>query len=66
MDISKIDLTKILTWEETQALMEKIARGLEENHITGSNNVIGFAMKEAWVAGFEGGYKYRSESDAAQ
>jgi len=31
---------------------------LEENKIVGSSNVIAYAMKQAWFAGFEEGRKY--------
>jgi hypothetical protein len=31
---------------------------LEENKIVGSANVIAYAMKESWSAGFEEGRKY--------
>jgi hypothetical protein len=31
---------------------------LEENKIAGSANVIGYAMKVAWLAGFEEGRKH--------
>jgi hypothetical protein len=30
----------------------------EDNKIVGSSNVIAYAMKEAWLAGFEEGRKY--------
>jgi hypothetical protein len=48
----------LLTKEKADAICEKIARGLEENKIVGSANVIVYAMKESWFAGFEEGRKY--------
>jgi hypothetical protein len=53
-----IDIDHILTKEKAQALCTKIADGLERDGITGSANVIGYAMREAWIAGFEEGRKH--------
>jgi len=50
-----VDWKALLTKEKADALAEKIAKGLEEEHIMGSNNIIAYAMKEAWIAGFEAG-----------
>jgi hypothetical protein len=36
----------------------KISRGLEDNKIVGSAQMIRYAMREAWLAGFEEGRKY--------
>ena len=53
-----MDLEKLLTKEKADAICEKIAKGLEENKIVGSANMISYAMKESWFAGFEEGRKY--------
>lgn len=53
-----METEKILTKEKADALCENIAKGLENNKITGSTNIIGYAMREAWFAGFEEGRKY--------
>jgi hypothetical protein len=53
-----MDMEKLLTREKADAICEKIATGLEENKIVGSANVIAYAMKEWWFAGFEEGRKY--------
>ena len=51
-----MDMEKLL--RKQKADFEKIAIGLEENKIVGSANVIAYAMKESWLAGFEEGRKY--------
>ena len=53
-----MDMEKLLTKEKAELICAKIAKGLEENKIAGSPNVISFAMKESWLAGFEEGRKY--------
>jgi hypothetical protein len=53
-----MDMEKLLTKEKADAICAKIANGLEENKIVGSTNVIAYAMKESWLAGFEEGRKY--------
>jgi len=53
-----MDMEKLLTKEKADAICEKIAKGLEENKILGSANVIAYAMRESWFAGFEEGRKY--------
>ncbi len=56
-----MDMKKLLTREKADAMCEKISKGLEENKIVGSANVIAYAMKEAWFAGFEEGRNTRSK-----
>lgn len=53
-----MNMEKLLTREKANAICEKIAKGLEENKLVGSANVIAYAMKEAWFAGFDEGRKY--------
>jgi hypothetical protein len=53
-----MDMEKLLTKEKVDSICERIAKGLEENKIVGSVNVIAYAMKESWFAGFEEGRKY--------
>ena len=53
-----MDMEKLLTKEKSDAVCTKIAKGLEDNEIIGSANVIRFVMKEAWLAGFEEGRKH--------
>jgi hypothetical protein len=53
-----MDKEKLLTKEKADAICEKIAKGLDENKIVGSTNIIAYAMKQAWFAGFEEGRKY--------
>ena len=53
-----MEIEKIFTPEKTEALCEK---GLEENKISGSAQVITYAIKEAWIAGFEEGRKHQPE-----
>jgi hypothetical protein len=51
-------MEKLLTQEQLTAISEQIAKRLEENKIVGSTNMIVYAMKESWLAGFEEGRKY--------
>ena len=53
-----MDMEKLLTKEKADFICAKIAKGLEENKIVGSANVIAYAMKQAWFAGFEEGRNY--------
>ena len=53
-----MEMEKILTKEKADAMYEKITKGLENNKIVGSRNMIGYAMREAWSAGFEEGRKH--------
>jgi hypothetical protein len=53
-----MDMEKLLTKEKLTAISEKIAKKMAENKIVGSANMIAYAMKESWVAGFEEGRKY--------
>ncbi len=53
-----MDMEKLLTKEKADFIFAKIAKGLEENKIIGSANMIAYAMKQAWFAGFEEGRKY--------
>jgi hypothetical protein len=53
-----MDIEKLLTKEKADAICAKIANGLEENKIVGSANIIAYAMRESWLAGFEEGRKY--------
>jgi len=53
-----MDLEKILTKEKASAICEKIAKGIEDNKIVGSANLISYVVKEVWFAGFEEGRKY--------
>jgi hypothetical protein len=46
-----MDMETLLTKEKADAICEKIVRGLEENKIVGSANVIAYAMKESWLPG---------------
>ena len=55
-------IEKLLTREKANAICEQITKGLEEKKIVGSANVIAYAMKESWLAGFEEGRKYPLES----
>jgi hypothetical protein len=54
-----MDMEKLLTKEKADFIFAKIAKGLEENKIVGSANMIAYAMKQAWFAGFEEGRKYQ-------
>jgi hypothetical protein len=49
---------KTLNEREADSICAKIAKGLEVNKIVGTANVITYAMKESWLAGFEEGRKY--------
>jgi hypothetical protein len=51
-------MEKLLTKEKADAICENIAKGLAENKIVGSANIIAYAVKESWLAGFEEGCKY--------
>jgi hypothetical protein len=53
-----MDMEKLLTKEKADFICTKIAKGLKDNKIVGSANVIVYAMKESWFAGFEEGRKY--------
>jgi hypothetical protein len=53
-----MDMEKLLTKEKADSIFAKIAKGLEENKVVGSANMIAYAMKQAWFAGFEEGRKY--------
>jgi hypothetical protein len=53
-----MDMEKLLTKERADSIFAKIAKGLDDNKIVGSSNVIAYAMKESWLAGFEEGRKY--------
>ena len=53
-----MDMETLLTREKVDSIYAKIAKGLEESQIVGSSNMIVYAMKEAWFAGFEEGRKY--------
>lgn len=61
-----IDMDKILTKEKADALCAKIADGLGRDNITGSASVIGYAMKEAWIVGFEEGRKHAPSAGEEQ
>jgi hypothetical protein len=53
-----MDIERLLTKEKADFIFAKIAKGLEENKIVGSANMIAYVMKQAWFAGFEEGRKY--------
>jgi hypothetical protein len=54
-----MDMEKLLTKEKLTVISEKkIVKGPEENKIVGSANLIAYAMKKSWFAGFEEGRKY--------
>ena len=53
-----MDMENLLTKEKADFIFAKIAKGLEENKIVGSANMIAYVMKQAWFAGFEEGRKY--------
>jgi hypothetical protein len=53
-----MDMDKLLTKEKADSICAKIAKGLEDNRIIGSANMIAYVMKQAWFAGFEEGRKY--------
>jgi hypothetical protein len=46
---NRMDTESLLTKEKANAICEKIAKGLEENKISGSANVIGYATKVSWL-----------------
>lgn len=49
------------------ALFQRIAKGIEaENKFSRSIDIIDFAMKEAWLAGFEDGRKHRGAGRIAR
>jgi hypothetical protein len=53
-----MDMENLLTKEKADTICATIVKGLEDNKIIGSVNVIAYAIKEAWFAGFEEGRKY--------
>jgi hypothetical protein len=53
-----MDMDQLLTQEKAEFICARIAKGLKDNKIVGSSNVIAYAMKESWLAGFEEGRKY--------
>jgi len=53
-----MDVEKLLTREKADLIYARIAKELEENKIVGSANMIAYALKQAWFAGFEEGRKY--------
>ncbi len=53
-----MDMERLLTKEKADLICEMITKGLEENEIVGSANVIAYALKESWFAGFDEGRKY--------
>jgi hypothetical protein len=53
-----MDMEQLLTKEKADLMFAQIAKGLEDNKIVGSANMIVYAMKESWLAGFEEGRKY--------
>ena len=53
-----MDMEKLLTKEKSDAVCTKIAKGLEANKIIGSADMISYAIKQAWFAGFEEGRRY--------
>jgi hypothetical protein len=56
-----MDMERLLTKEKVTAISEKIAKKMEENRIVGSANMIAYAIRESWFAGFEEGRKYPLE-----
>jgi hypothetical protein len=50
-----MDTEKILTDERADALYKRIAKRIEEKKISGSFQMIRYAIDEAWRAGFEEG-----------
>jgi flagellar biosynthesis/type III secretory pathway protein FliH len=52
------DMETLLTKEKADSIFAKIAKGLEEDKIVGCANMLDYAMKQAWLAGFEEGRKY--------
>ena len=53
-----MDMETLLTKEKSDLMCAKIAKGLEENKIVGSSNMIVCAMKQAWLSGLEERRKY--------
>ena len=53
-----MDMEKLLTKERADSICTKIAKGLEDNKIAGSANMIAYVMRQAWFAGLEEGRKY--------
>ena len=53
-----MDMQGLLTNEKADSISARIAKGLEENKIVESANMIVYVMKQAWFAGFEEGRKY--------
>ncbi len=53
-----MDMEKLLTKEKADSICDKIAKGLEESKIVGSADIIAYAMRQSWFAGFEEGRKY--------
>jgi hypothetical protein len=53
-------MEQLLTQEKAEFICAKIAKGLEDNKIVGSANMIAYVMKQAWFAGFEEGASIRS------
>jgi hypothetical protein len=53
-----MDIEKLLTKKKLTVISEKIVRGFEENKIVGSANMIAYAIRKSWLAGFEEGRKY--------
>jgi hypothetical protein len=51
--------TGILTEEKANALFQRISKSIEENKVARSADIIIYAMKEAWIAGFDEGQTYR-------
>ena len=49
---------RLLTKEKLTAVSEKIVKKMEENRIVGSANMIAYAIRESWLAGFEEGRKH--------
>ena len=52
-------MEKLLTKEKADSIFARIAKGMEEEKIVGSANMIAYAMKQALFAGFEEGCKFR-------
>jgi hypothetical protein len=56
-----MDTKTVLTKEKAEALVERIQKGLEENKISGSAQMIAYVVSEAWCAGFEEGRRHPPE-----
>ena len=50
-----MDTETVLTKEKAEALYKRIEKGIQDKKISGSFQMIGFAIDEAWRAGFEEG-----------